>query len=130
MFKSHRSTLRAFVMLALSVMSLARPAEANSSADGLPSVTVHYSDLNLQNPAAAVTLYARIHAAAVTVCSLPGDAESGGPWLRIKQDRCVSQAVAKAVQTVHDGQLSAYHWAKVRGWKRRSGEITLAESAH
>jgi len=33
---------------------------------------------------------------------------------------CINHAVAKAVDTVHNERLSAYHWERSRGWKLRS----------
>jgi len=127
MFNSHRSAIRAFVMSALPVAFFALPSQASTSAGEPRSLTVHFSDLNLDNPTAVAALYGRIHAAAAAVCTLP---ESGDRWARIEQDKCVSHSLATAVRGVRNARLSAYHWQQIRGWKHRSGEIILAESAH
>jgi UrcA family protein len=126
--RKSRFIFRALLMLALPVMFLA-PAQAYIPKTDLPSVTVRYQDLDLSTPKDVVRLYARIHAAAVTVCMQSEDIRQvhGAYWR--EHDACITQAVASAVRTVHNEQLSAYHWQLIRGWKRWVGETDLARAA-
>jgi UrcA family protein len=127
MFSSHPSTVRALIALALSVMFLfARPAQAIISASDSRSVTVSYHDLNLDAPGAVRTLYTRIQAAAVTVCTLPDDGRPGDRAFLVERDHCVNHAVARAVLAVGNNKLSAYHWQRITVWKHGSGEGAVA----
>lgn len=121
MFNSHPSTVRALIVLTLSVMFLARPAQAIISASDSLSVTVSYHDLNLDTAAEVRTLYARIQAAAVTVCTLPDDGRPGDRAFRAERDHCVNHAVARAVRSVGNDKLSAYHWQRITVWKHGFG---------
>ena len=38
-------------------------------------------------------------------------------------DECFNHAVADAVNHVHNGSLSAYHWQRIRGWKHREIDV-------
>lgn len=115
MSQSHRSLVRAFVTLVLPVMLLTGPAEADSSAADLPSVTVSYRDLNLYHPEAAAILYAPIHAAAAAVCTLSEYEQLSKLAFMVERNKYMNHAVAKAVQTVRNDKLSAYHWQQSRG---------------
>ncbi|MEP6546830.1 MAG: UrcA family protein [Gammaproteobacteria bacterium] len=130
MSKSHRSLVRAFALLALPVMFSIGPVEASNSDAGVPSVTVRYHDLNLDSSTDVASLYARIHVAAAVVCTLSEDDRASKLALRTERDKCINHAVARAVLTVRNGNLSAYHWQQIRGWNHRSGEIRLADRAH
>lgn len=108
-----RPTLGALFLI--SMLSLTASVEAETRVDEPPTVTVRYRDLNLNTPEGVATLYGRIHAAAVIVCR-----PSEGPQLvsRVfwtEWNDCMSHAIANAVNTVHNDNLTAYHWRRVRG---------------
>jgi UrcA family protein len=71
-----------------------------------PSEVVRYADLNIQNPAGALTLYHRIQAAARRVC--PSEVVS----VRLFSDKantCYRHAVDEAVKRVNSAALSQIH---------------------
>jgi UrcA family protein len=89
--------------------ALASSFSAVSAADaGTESVrlTVKFADLNLSKPPGAAVLYARINAAANSVCSFY--------WFKsdVVQDRCVHDAIASAVIKVNQPALFAVYNAK------------------
>ena len=126
MSNSHRSIGRALIMVLLPVMFLARPAEAIISTSTSRSVTVNYRDLNLNATAGVDALYARIRAAAATVCALPEDWRPGNQALLAERGKCIDHAVARAVRTVRNDKLSAYHWRRINAWKHRFDEVPTA----
>ncbi len=128
--QSHRSLARAFAVLALPVMFFTGPAEADSSAADSPSVTVRYHDLNLDSSRDVVSLYARIHVAAAAVCTLSENDQPGKLAFITERDKCINHAVAKAVRSVGNDNLSTYHWQQIRGWNHWSGDIRVAERTH
>jgi UrcA family protein len=111
-------------------MFLGQAAEANSSAVDAPQVTVRYYDLNLTRSTDVVSLYARIHVAAAAVCTLSEDDQPSKLAFLAQRDKCINHAVAKAVRSVRNDNLSAYHWQQIRGWNHWSGDIRLAERAY
>jgi len=79
--------------------------------DKPPSVTVHYSDLNVSSPAGAKVLYGRIQRAARVVCNV----YSAKDLRRAVMEReCYRNAVANAVGEVNQSQLAALHEAKTQ----------------
>ncbi len=125
MFNSHPSTVRALIALALPVMFVARPAEAIISTSDSRSVTVSYHDLDLDAATGLNTLYDRIRAAAIAVCTLPDDGRPGDRAFLAKRDQCVNHAVARAVRSVRNNKLSAYHWRQINVWKHWSSEAPV-----
>jgi UrcA family protein len=121
MSNSHRIIGRALIMLALPLMFLVQPAGAIIPASASRAVAVNYHDLNLNTAADVDALYARIRAAAVTVCALPEDGQPGNLALLAERGKCVDHAVARAVRTVRNDNLSAYHWRRISVWKHRFG---------
>ena len=113
---SHRSVARLLAVIALAGAPLLLRADLAAAAvdEAAPSVTVRYHDLNLNTPAGAASLYARIRRAANEVCHPleSRDLERKQYW-----DECFNHAVADAVKQVHNRTLSAYHWQRIRGWK-------------
>ena len=119
---SYRSIVRTVAMVVFAgvpPLLLTGLATAAVSDDAAPSVTVRYHDLNLNDPEGVAILYGRIRRAADEVChSLDGrDLMRESFW-----SECFNHAVAKAVNTVHNTSLSAYHWQRIRGWKHRDIE--------
>jgi UrcA family protein len=81
------------------------------AAPNLPSITVHFGDLNLDDAQSVSRLYRRIEAAAVKLCS---PVAVGGPEIDAKDyHRCVSDAVERAVTTLDRPGLSAYYRLRV-----------------
>jgi UrcA family protein len=84
---------------------------ARNGIDKPPSVTVHFSDLNVSSPAGAKALYGRIQRAARVVCkrysakTLPGV---------VNGRECYRNAVANAVRDVNQSQLLALHASKTQ----------------
>ena len=127
MFAVKQLHKRAITLLLIPALLLAESAFAVTQVDTAPSVTVRYYDLNLKNAQGVASLYGRIHRAAIDVCR-PTDGEINklemSAW-----NGCVAHSVADAVRRIHNEKLSAYQWARVRGWKFRSvgAPINVAE---
>lgn len=58
-------------------------------------MTVSFRDLNLDHPEGVAALYARIHVAAATVCTLSGDAQPSKLAFIVERNKCIDHAVAK-----------------------------------
>jgi UrcA family protein len=89
--------------------ALASSFSAVSAADASTapvSVTVKYADLNISKPPGAAVLYARINAAAKSVCSFY--------WFKSDADQvhCVHDAIANAVIEINQLALFAVYNAK------------------
>jgi UrcA family protein len=82
-------------------------AAATSAAEPTESVTVRYTDLNLDRSRDVVRLYQRIRIAAQDICGVRHFAFTG--WLDSVWQSCVDTAVAQAVARVDRPALSAYH---------------------
>jgi len=82
-------------------------AEATSAAELPQSVTVRYSDLNLDRPTDVGRLYSRIRGAAESVCGEPDPAYDF--WVNPAWQRCVNDAIGRAVLQVDRPALSAYY---------------------
>lgn len=93
------------IATATACVAFAGVAGAASRVDS-PSVVVKYDDLNLNSKAGVAKLHARIHGAALYVCS-PLDSRVLG--VRDAYDRCVTDAVAQAVNTVGNVDLINFH---------------------
>jgi UrcA family protein len=79
---------------------------------------VHFADLDLTGNAGVAVLYARIRYAALEVCEPVYD----NRWHSIiARNRCMTQAIARAVADVNAPMLTSYHLAKT------GQKITLAQ---
>jgi UrcA family protein len=93
---------------AVAFTSVVQVAQAGDVANDRPSLTVRYSDLNLDSQAGAAVLYQRIRHAAEQVC--------GKPDLRrldemvVAQD-CMVKAIASSVSAVGNAQLTSQYVA-------------------
>jgi UrcA family protein len=119
MFAFHKINLRMVAPLVIPALLFAESGMAVTRVDEPPSVTVRYHDLNLSSPEGVASLYGRIHAAALDVCKQEEGPQLVSRVLWTGWNECVAHAVANAVQAVHNEKLSAYHWERIRGWKRR-----------
>jgi UrcA family protein len=82
-------------------------AQATAAAELEQSVTVRYTDLNLERPADVARLYGRIRVAAQSICGAP-DVDLSN-WVDTAWQRCVDDAIGRAVARVDRPALSAYH---------------------
>jgi UrcA family protein len=99
--------------------ALADTPKASTAGDA-PQITVHFNDLNLDRPAGAAVLYARIRHAAESVC---GDPQPPGSRITsLIWRRCVALAVERSVVAVDRPALTAYY----RGHTKPSDQKLLA----
>jgi UrcA family protein len=106
-FSRFPRTAAALAVLTAALITGTAVARADTPADGIPSVTVAYGDLNLNSAQGSAALYARIAAAARKVCPMPDDIRDLGA--RAAAQTCERQAIARAVQAVNNPQLAAVH---------------------
>jgi UrcA family protein len=84
-------------------------ASAASSDDAPRSVVVRYSDLNLERPQDAQTLYARIRMAARVAC---GDVETADLARFARFHNCINEAVTNAVSSLNMQRVTEIHEAQ------------------
>jgi UrcA family protein len=96
--------------LAVFLLGSTATAALASPFDRIPSVTVHFEELDLSRPAGARVLYKRIERAAFKVCE---DSVGAIAVRRIKTGSCYQNAVANAVAEVNRPQLYAIHRASL-----------------
>ena len=101
-----RSLALAGALAAMSITAISFAA----AADVVPSVAVHYDDLNLANLAGINTLYRRISNAAFQVCL---DTFSGDRTVVTAVERCQADSIAKAVAVVNNQQLTLLYASRV-----------------
>jgi UrcA family protein len=95
------------LMLAGCLLAIASSmAHAVTITDGVPSVTVKYSDLNLSTDEGATRLYTRIRGAAREVCpdTNPRDLKTFAD-----SKACQSAAIARAVREIQSPRLAAVY---------------------
>jgi UrcA family protein len=116
------------VAVALIAATTAMPTKSVQAAvndDEPPSVTLQFSATDLGTAQGVADLYRRIRGAAATVCR-----QFDGAPLEEKQrwDICFNHAIAQAVLSVHNDNLSAYHWRQIGGvrWPRMQAPTALA----
>ena len=80
----------------------------------LPSVVVHFGDLDLSNREGAKTLYKRLRAAAHTVCAPLDEPDLATDRSYIE---CMQSAISTAVAKVDRPALTAYYEEKTNGRK-------------
>ena len=126
----HKVNLRVIALLVISTLLITASDMAVARDDEAPSVTVRYHDLNLNSPEGIANLYERIHAAALVVCRSVEGPQLVNRVFWSEWNACINHAVAKAVDTVHNEKLSAYHWERSRGWKLRSVPTLMSAARH
>jgi UrcA family protein len=111
---SHMITSKGFARTVLTVLASGFVAIAANAAPAdvdTPAVAVHYADLNLATEQGTVALYRRIVNAAHGVC----DANTPrSVRLATQVQRCIDQAVARAVNDVRSPKLAELQAAHVR----------------
>ena len=109
-------TRAAFTVLVTGLVAAASSvAAAATSTDEAPAISVGYSDLNLSTEQGNVALYQRIVSAARQVCPT-----NTGPNARLaaQVQRCVDEAVARAVKDMQSPQLAELQAARGRRAER------------
>ena len=104
---------RALIWAAMAVapLSIGSNAAISKITDDPPSVTVRFSDVNIDTPQGRQVLYRRIRAAAILVCGRGRDALQ--LELRNAYGKCVVTAIQDAVNQVHSDGLTALYDSKV-----------------
>lgn len=99
------SNTKVITLAAVAAVCLASAlgARAEETAAGVPALTVHYSDLNLDTPKGAAVLYQRIRNAAGRVC---GDLDSRQIERIAAAKACVDQAMLTGVRAVNNPMLT------------------------
>jgi UrcA family protein len=123
---SNRTVVRiAAVALFAVLVSPIEYVRAAAPAAEAPSVTLQYHSTDLDTPQGIAVLYRRIREAASSVCG-PYD----GALLEEKLlwNKCVDQAVARAVASVRSEKLSAYYWRRIRGCVSRGALAGVIEA--
>jgi UrcA family protein len=114
-----------FAVVSAAVLGIgffAAVAQAGEAAQDANSVTVRYSDLNLNTAAGAKVLYQRIHSAAERVC---GDVNSRQLDQAAAAKACLDQAIVNSVHAVRNEQFTRI--ASEQGYGVRK-EVTLASA--
>ncbi len=88
----------------------------------VPSVVVHFADLDLSGSEGASVLYRRLKGAAETVCA-PLDDRNLARHMRFQA--CVQNAISTAVTKVDQPALTAYYETKTDG---RNTKIQIARN--
>jgi len=117
MFAFQRINLSAAALLLMPALFAQSAMAATRVEEALPSETVRYHDLNLNSPDGVAGLYRRIQGAAADVCQSVEGSHFVNRLFWTAWNDCVSHAVANAVKGVHNDNLSAYHWERIRGLK-------------
>jgi UrcA family protein len=89
--------------------SLNAVAAAGDWDNGPPKRVVHFSDLDLTRNAGVAVLYARIRFAARVVCEPVADRALQSI---VARNRCMTEAIARAVADVNVPTLTSYHLTK------------------
>ncbi len=109
------ATTQLSCLVAAAIFAIAAPGAASadiaSDQPQSPGTVVKYADLNVATTQGALTLYSRIHFAALGECSRfdHGDASS-----KLHKQTCVKQAIQDAVTRANLPALSAVYVAKTR----------------
>ena len=96
--------LSRYVIPVLAVLASA-PLAAVTIINDVPSITIDYSDLNLNSDAGISRLYSRIKSAAKEVCE-PPEVRSGRAYV---EHGCLDRAIARAVADVQSSRLTTLH---------------------
>jgi UrcA family protein len=92
-----------------------------ASPENVPSVVVHFADLDLSRSEGATVLYQRLKGTAETVCAPLDDRDIAR---HISFKACVQSAISAAVAKVDKPALTAYYESKMSG---RNATIQVAQ---
>jgi|SRR5882724_238318 len=102
----HSSLIRIALTASAVLVTFGGAAACAATHDDAPTVAVSYQDLDISTPNGAQMLYRRIQSAALKVC---GEVQARDFARSRAQRACYANAVASAVDTVNQPQLSAVH---------------------
>jgi UrcA family protein len=105
-----RAAAHSLATATLASATLALAAPAVEAADGAPTLTVRYADLDLSRPAGAEAMYERLSEAASRVC---GPREARVPKEQLERRICREQAIARAVAQIDNAPFTAWYAAKL-----------------
>jgi UrcA family protein len=97
-------------------------AHAVEVVNDVPTITVRYADLNLDNDAGRAMLVSRLQSAARQVCYASGPVNFGLTG-SITTDRCMKRAVVNAIAKIDNPSVTTYAVAKL---KLPSSDLRLA----
>jgi UrcA family protein len=106
--RNSKSFLAAVAAVCLASVTIT--AHADEAANGVPTRTVRYSDLDINTRAGATVLYARIRNAAQQVC---GDADSRQLAASAAVKKCVNRAIYASVRSVNSPKLTSVYSGQV-----------------
>ena len=115
MSKSHAVIVLLVALTALPVLLMKGSASAAEAQTPL-SVTVRFSDADLNSAKGVADLYGRIESAATEVCRPAEALPAASRLYSTGWNECFYHAIAQAVRAVHNPKLRAYHWRRVRDW--------------
>ena len=96
----------------------------NAASPGdVPSVTVHFADLDLSHSQGVTVLYRRLKEAAKTVCAALDDRDVER---QMRFEACWHGALSKAVTKVDQPALTAYYQAQFKGRNATGGAGSTA----
>ena len=96
--------------LASAGVALASPASAAAPAEDMPSLVVHYNADALETDSGAKALYRRLARAAEQVCPTASSSRLTNPVVI----KCREEAIAGAVNKIHNQRLAAVHAASAK----------------
>jgi UrcA family protein len=103
---SYSRTFACAFVLTLAGVSTTAVAESVTVYEGTPSITVPYSDLDLETAAGNRTLYARLSSAARRVCPRIDNRDLA---TKAAVQQCRERALARAVHAIDSPALAALH---------------------
>ena len=112
--RNSKSFLAAVAAVCLASVTIV--AHADEAANGVPTRTVHYSDLDINTRAGATVLYARIRNAAQQVCGNVDTRELVGVSPAVKA--CVNRAIITSVRAVNCPKLTSVYNSQVGATQR------------
>ena len=107
MSRKPRIWINAVLLLLTGAWQCGAFASTPAADEDVRRITVHFDDLNLEQPRGVAALYRRVRLAAEQVCGepkRPGEAMISTDWRA-----CVAQAVERAVVAVDRPAVTAYH---------------------
>jgi len=104
--KSNRGARAGLALIAGCIVAAAASVAGAATAADVPSMTVHFADLDLTTEQGAHTLYRRIQSAAQSVCP---SADFRDLERSAMSQSCQEQAIARAVQAVSSPRLAAVY---------------------
>jgi UrcA family protein len=113
---------RLTITMTIFALALGFQSAQAATPEKVPSVVIHYADLDLSRSEGTVILYQRLRRAAFVVCAALDDAALKR---QLMFNACMEHAISTAVTQVHKPTLTAYYEAKMGD---RNGATQVAQS--